>query len=69
MSRSIDTVRSMRDETLPKEAHKVALGSGSVCRMIRFGNTRKAELERRLASALPRIVKALQDGDRLVEVK
>ena len=35
---------------------------------IRFGNTRKAELERRLASALPLIVAALRDGDRLVEV-
>lgn len=35
---------------------------------IRFGNTRKAELERRLASALPLILTALRDGDRLVEV-
>jgi predicted nuclease of predicted toxin-antitoxin system len=35
---------------------------------IRFGNTRKAALEKQLRAALPLIVSALQDGDRLVEV-
>lgn len=35
---------------------------------LRFGNTRKSELERRIALLLPRIVAALQAGDRLVEV-
>ena len=33
---------------------------------IRFGNTRKAELTKRLSAALPRIISALLDG--LVEV-
>jgi predicted nuclease of predicted toxin-antitoxin system len=44
------------------------LDHGAQVVWIRFGNTRKAELERRLATALPHIVKALRDGDRLVEV-
>ena len=35
---------------------------------LRFGNTRKAELERRLGVALHRIVNALRQGERLVEV-
>jgi predicted nuclease of predicted toxin-antitoxin system len=35
---------------------------------IRFGNTRKIELERRLGLTLPLIISALENGDRLVEV-
>ena len=44
------------------------LDHGACVVWIRFGNTRKVELERRLASALPLIVTALRAGDRLVEV-
>jgi predicted nuclease of predicted toxin-antitoxin system len=35
---------------------------------LRFGNSRKAELERRLGTVLPLIIAALRNGDRLVEV-
>ena len=35
---------------------------------LRFGNTRKAELQVRLAPLLPRIVEELEAGERLIEV-
>lgn len=35
---------------------------------LRFGNTRRTDLERRIGAALPLIVAALESGDRLVEV-
>lgn len=35
---------------------------------LRFGNTRKAELQKRLAPLLPRIVAALSAGEKLIEV-
>jgi predicted nuclease of predicted toxin-antitoxin system len=35
---------------------------------LRFGNTRKSDLERRIGAILPLIITALESGDRLVEV-
>jgi predicted nuclease of predicted toxin-antitoxin system len=50
-------------------ADRLNLEEGPQVVWIRFGNTRKAELRRRLTPLIPQIIAALQRGDRLVEVK
>lgn len=49
-------------------ADKLNLRDGPQVVWIRFGNTRKAELRRRLTPLIPQILAALERGDRLVEV-
>ncbi len=49
-------------------ADKLNLRDGPQVVWIRFGNTRKAELRRRLTPLIPNIIAALERGDRLVEV-
>lgn len=49
-------------------ADKLNLRDGPQVVWIRFGNTRKAELRRRLTPLIPKILAALERGDRLVEI-